>query len=151
MAITSSITNLFGGLIFCNLLTRYDADRNHSPCLKNGHKAHWALLIGVLLRRKENSNHRKSCCSLEGLQKNVHRIRDVTSTCDIFSITDEKDIFFLAKHGKSQRIAIWSYESLKESNLNLAEVDPKRNNPCEYVLPPDNKLTDLCGKIVVLG
>ncbi|GJQ76233.1 hypothetical protein Trydic_g1972 [Trypoxylus dichotomus] len=26
----------------------YDADKNHSPCLKNGHKAHWAAISGVI-------------------------------------------------------------------------------------------------------
>lgn len=28
---------------------RYDSDFNHAPCLKNGHKAHWALIIGCLI------------------------------------------------------------------------------------------------------
>lgn len=30
-------------------LCSYDSDFNHSPCLKNGHKAHWALIIGCLI------------------------------------------------------------------------------------------------------
>lgn len=30
------------------LLVPYDADVNHSPCLKNGHKAHWAIILGYL-------------------------------------------------------------------------------------------------------
>lgn len=33
----------------CLILVPYDADRNHSPCLKNGHSAHWALLVGYLI------------------------------------------------------------------------------------------------------
>ena len=28
------------------VLVPYDADRNHAPCMDNGHKAHWALLTG---------------------------------------------------------------------------------------------------------
>ena len=28
------------------VLVPYDADKNHKPCLENGHKAHWALLTG---------------------------------------------------------------------------------------------------------
>lgn len=30
------------------MLVPYDADVNHSPCLKNGHKAHWAIIVGYL-------------------------------------------------------------------------------------------------------
>ncbi|XP_050332490.1 UPF0692 protein CG33108 [Bactrocera neohumeralis] len=30
----------------------YDPDYNHSPCLKYGHKAHWALIIGYLINHK---------------------------------------------------------------------------------------------------
>lgn len=30
-------------------LRSYDSDFNHSPCLKNGHKAHWAVIIGCLV------------------------------------------------------------------------------------------------------
>ncbi|CAD7090624.1 unnamed protein product [Hermetia illucens] len=28
---------------------RYDPDFNHGPCLKLGHKAHWALIIGYMI------------------------------------------------------------------------------------------------------
>lgn len=35
------------------LLVPYDADRNHSPCNQNGHKAHWCLICGYLI---EDSN-----------------------------------------------------------------------------------------------
>lgn len=31
------------------LLVPYDADRNHSPCNQNGHKAHWCLICGYLV------------------------------------------------------------------------------------------------------
>jgi len=32
----------------------YDPDYNHSPCLKLGHKAHWALVIGYLIDNDDN-------------------------------------------------------------------------------------------------
>ncbi|KAH8383552.1 hypothetical protein KR009_009285 [Drosophila setifemur] len=31
------------------LLVPYDADVNHAPCLKSGHRAHWALVVGFLV------------------------------------------------------------------------------------------------------
>ena len=33
------------------VLIPYDSDFNHSPCLKKGHKAHWALLVGFISSR----------------------------------------------------------------------------------------------------
>lgn len=33
------------------VLIPYDADFNHAPCLKRGHKAHWALLVGLISSR----------------------------------------------------------------------------------------------------
>lgn len=32
------------------VLVPYDADRNHTPCLKQGHKAHWAVLTGTIFQ-----------------------------------------------------------------------------------------------------
>lgn len=40
------------------LLVPYDADkRNHEPTLENGHKAHWALIVGYLI--DDNGDVRK--------------------------------------------------------------------------------------------
>ena len=33
------------------LLVPYDTDFNQEPCLKKGHRAHWALIIGKLSRK----------------------------------------------------------------------------------------------------
>ncbi|XP_060645439.1 actin maturation protease [Drosophila nasuta] len=33
----------------CCLLVPYDADVNHAPCQKSGHRAHWALIVGYLI------------------------------------------------------------------------------------------------------
>uniref|UniRef100_A0A663FI30 Actin maturation protease n=1 Tax=Aquila chrysaetos chrysaetos TaxID=223781 RepID=A0A663FI30_AQUCH len=40
------LRHLLGGL---PLLVPYDEDSNHEPCCRRGHKAHWAVLTGVLL------------------------------------------------------------------------------------------------------
>ena len=62
-------------------------------------------------------------------------------------------MYLLAKHGKSKRLAIWDYASLEASNANLLQVDPKRNNPLEYVLPEgkDQLGAHLSSKMIVLG
>lgn len=47
--------------VFLNLkISRYDPDFNHSPCLKSGHKAHWALVIGHLITESDEVS--KICC-----------------------------------------------------------------------------------------
>ncbi|XP_030369219.1 UPF0692 protein CG33108 [Scaptodrosophila lebanonensis] len=35
------------------LLVPYDADVNHAPCLKTGHRAHWALVLGYLIDSRD--------------------------------------------------------------------------------------------------
>lgn len=34
----------------------YDSDYNHAPCLRYGHKAHWALVIGYLIDHEDEVN-----------------------------------------------------------------------------------------------
>ncbi|XP_037814925.1 UPF0692 protein CG33108 [Lucilia sericata] len=78
----------------------YDPDFNHSPCLKFGHKAHWALIIGFL-------------------------------------ISDRNEFFVLARHGKAKNLAVWSLQSLSDSNSNLIEfAQPKGYPDCDFLLPP---------------
>jgi hypothetical protein len=37
------------------VLIPYDADFNDAPCLKRGHKAHWALLVGLISSRYQHN------------------------------------------------------------------------------------------------
>ncbi|XP_073816375.1 actin maturation protease [Musca autumnalis] len=81
------------------LFVPYDPDFNHSPCLKSGHKAHWALIIGYL-------------------------------------ITDKDEFYVIARHGKAKNLAVWSLQSLSDSNANLIEfAQPKGYPDCDFLLP----------------
>ncbi|EDV42405.2 uncharacterized protein Dana_GF17032 [Drosophila ananassae] len=82
------------------LLVPYDADVNHAPCLKSGHRAHWALIVGFLV--------------------------------------DIQDKYYvLARHGKTRNLAVWSLETLSQSNANLLEfAQPKGYPENEFLLPP---------------
>ncbi|CAD6994619.1 unnamed protein product [Ceratitis capitata] len=74
-------------------------DHNHSPCLKYGHKAHWALIIGYL-------------------------------------ISDNNELFVLARHGKAKNLAVWSMAALSDSNANLIEFEQPKGYPdCDFLLP----------------
>lgn len=48
----------------CMLLVPYDADRNHSPCNQNGHKAHWCLICGYLVEDNNDVSWVKKLLSL---------------------------------------------------------------------------------------
>lgn len=97
------------------MLVPYDADKNHSPCLTNGHKAHWAAISGI--------------------------------------IETEKEVYILAKHGKSKKVAIWTLRSLAESNSQLIEFAPdRRYSNIEYFLPEGGIAgpIGLCNKAILL-
>ena len=40
------------------VLAPYDEDRNHEPCLKRGHKAHWAIITGRARLKIKFGHHR---------------------------------------------------------------------------------------------
>jgi len=132
------------------LLVPYDSDSNHHPCLKNGHKAHWAVVYGfVALIDEIKDTHYDN---IENLGQNCYRIRSLNcSQQSLWKQAGKENIYVMAKQGKSKQIGIWSLSKLADSNGNLSEVDPKRNSPIDYIVPLGNKLTGLCGKIIVIG
>ncbi|XP_075983269.1 actin maturation protease [Anticarsia gemmatalis] len=100
---TDTVERLLNGAI---LLVPYDADCNHSPCLRNGHTAHWALVCGIII--VENT----------GIE------------------LDPKNIYVLCKHGKSKYLALWNLSDLAKSNNNLWEFSPKKGaDGLVYILP----------------
>ncbi|XP_013193695.2 actin maturation protease [Amyelois transitella] len=99
-----TIEKLLDGAV---LLVPYDADFNHSPCLKKGHTAHWALVCGVII------------------------INDPGEAYE-----DPENVYVLCKHGKSRYLAAWKLAALDASNKNLMEFSPKRGGEeWIYILP----------------
>ncbi|KAM3958089.1 actin maturation protease [Aphomia sociella] len=98
------IEKLLNGAV---LLVPYDADFNHAPCLKLGHKAHWALVCGIVIIK--NHSH---------------------------AYEDPDNIYVLCKHGKSRYLAAWKLHDLYKSNKSLLEFSPQRGEDgLMYVLP----------------
>ncbi|KAJ2953074.1 hypothetical protein O0L34_g635 [Tuta absoluta] len=90
------------------LLVPYDADCNHSPCLKQGHTAHWALVCGVLLIRDPGACY----------------------------TSDPTNTYVFARHGKSRFVAAWRLDELERSNKNLKQFSPKKETDgMLYVMP----------------
>lgn len=97
------------------MLVPYDCDKNHSPCLKKGHSAHWAIVNGILTRK---------------ISKKSQEMYDLDNT------------YVTAKHGKSLHLAVWKLRALEESNGNLCEVSKERIEEGSYVLPEGGLFCD---------
>ncbi|VDM85103.1 unnamed protein product [Strongylus vulgaris] len=68
----------------CAVLVPYDCDKNHEPALRNGHGAHWALLVGFL-----------------AVEKNMMSLEQASNDT---SVTDDDAFYVFAYHGKSSRV-----------------------------------------------
>ncbi|CAH2045969.1 unnamed protein product, partial [Iphiclides podalirius] len=100
-----TIHDLLNGAI---LLVPYDADFNHSPCLRHGHTAHWALVCGVIIIEDPGESY----------------------------ISKPSNVYVLCRHGKSRFLAAWTLEELHKSNMNLWEFSPKKaEDGLLYVVP----------------
>ncbi|KAK7882635.1 hypothetical protein WMY93_028809 [Mugilogobius chulae] len=130
------------------VLIPYDEDFNHAPCKRSGHKAHWAVASGVLLGLDHgslNKQHVQPDSSLPWLYLPID-----ASPCPISS-SQTREVYILAKQGKSLRYQIWSLDCVAESNDQLRTLDPQRENSGTlYVLPEGGVETGLSGQAVLL-
>ncbi|MGH0117869.1 UNVERIFIED_CONTAM: hypothetical protein FKN15_003900 [Acipenser sinensis] len=93
------------------VIIHYDEDFNHQPCLKRGHRAHWAVASGVLLGVQPGS--------LTGQLQ-----------------TDSREVCLLAKQGKRLLYQLWGFTEVQDSNTQLGELHPQRESGgTVYVLP----------------
>ena len=147
------------------ILLPYDADKNHSPCLKNGHKAHWCLLVGfALIVRTDHCTFDPSnlleCCEANHTIPGHCTLQSNSTTREVFvqklsSLSQDDSayllhsLFVFARHGKSRHLGLWQYSDLVMSNKNLFEVGPHRISG-EYVVPEGGIVDGLCSKLLVL-
>ncbi|KAK2847288.1 hypothetical protein Q5P01_010287 [Channa striata] len=131
------------------VLIPYDEDYNHEPCQRNGHKAHWAVASGVLLGLDQGSvseEHTQSDPTLCWLCLP----RDTSSPCPASS-KGLREVYILAKQGKSLRYQLWSLESVAQSNEQLRTMDPQRaQDGTQYVVPQGGVKAGLAGQAVLL-
>ena len=116
--------------------------------MKRGHKAHWANIFGFVIVTDQKED--KPCQNVELQDRKLYHVVDA-AILKFGSKIPKKNIFLIAKQGKSKHTGIWNYVSIEDSNNNLIEINPKRNSHLDYFLPLDNQLTELCGKIVIIG
>ena len=101
------------------IIMAYDADKNHEPCLRKGHSAHWCVIHGYAYKNDKNYEDHP---------------------------TSREDYFLIASHGKSQYSSLWSFKSLSESHFNLRECKPSLDSSLHKI--PSN-LTGLQGILCI--
>ncbi|XP_061072744.1 actin maturation protease isoform X2 [Conger conger] len=127
------------------VLIPYDEDFNHEPCLRSGHRAHWAVASGILLGVAQGTlkGHFQADPALPWL------LLPRDAPCWQGAAVEE--VYILAKQGKSLRYQLWPLEALERSNSQLREMDPKRAaDGTAYVLPQGGLQVGLAGQAVLL-
>ncbi|KAI4874356.1 hypothetical protein NFI96_022216 [Prochilodus magdalenae] len=130
------------------ILIPYDEDFNHEPCVRQGHKAHWAVASGVLLGLVQGTVTGKLFPTDPTLSW-LHLSED--STPAELPLDAAEEVYILAKQGKSLRYQLWKLETVAQSNAQLKEMDPQRaTDGTHYVLPPGGVEEGLAGQVVLL-
>lgn len=133
------------------LIVPYDADGNHEPTTKRGHKAHWAIIVGFCL--VEMPQTISDGDQGEHMSTAVQHLSPTTPLSEaFFNLLDSKHarLIVYAKQGKSKYVRAWSFDKLYESNTNLMEVDPKLDD-VNYVIPTGRDLRNhLCNRFIFI-
>ncbi|KAM9812800.1 actin maturation protease isoform X2 [Syngnathus typhle] len=131
------------------VLFPYDDDYNHEPCEREGHRAHWAVASGVLLGTDQgyvSTEPTQPDSTLPWIHLRGHS--GFSSSLDSSHI---REVYILAKQGKSLRYQLWSLDSIARSNKQLMEMAPQtRNNGTHYVLPMGGVEGGLAGEALLL-
>ncbi|XP_068601191.1 actin maturation protease [Brachionichthys hirsutus] len=131
------------------VLIPYDKDFNHEPCQDSGHRAHWAVASGVLLGLERGSLSKEHAVP-DPLLPWLSLAADGSCPCPAGS-SGVKDVYILAKQGKSLRYQLWALDSVAQSNGQLRAMDPRRaNDGTRYVVPRGGLEAGLAGQAVLL-
>ncbi|XP_012888098.1 PREDICTED: UPF0692 protein C19orf54 homolog [Dipodomys ordii] len=132
------------------MLIPYDEDFNHEPCLRKGHKAHWAVCAGILVGVQGTlSLSYLEDPEMPGL---FHPAPGAAS--HLPSLPEEGTpgtVFLLSKQGKSWHYQLWDYDQVRDSNLQLTDFSPARATDGRvYVVPTGGVRAGLCGQALLL-
>ncbi|XP_065348275.1 actin maturation protease [Cloeon dipterum] len=125
------------------LLVPYDSARNFSPECLRGHKAHWAIITGIIIPLSE-----KLCA------QPLHNFKSMepgpAALAEVANYLPSNFIHVLALQGKSRLLSAWPLLALAASNENLFQFDPEREaSDLEYIVPEGGLRQGLCGKALL--
>lgn len=138
------------------ILVPYDADKNHTPCLAGGHKAHWCVLVGFAVSLTTDGTNQMLQICTQSMDKRHLLLKSDAKDQFMEMLLSEKwhlnGVHVFARHGKSRYKGLWNWNTLRKSNENLEEIDPRRTQPGEYVIPtPGGIRKGLCSQVVVVS
>ncbi|XP_057281305.1 actin maturation protease, partial [Pezoporus wallicus] len=130
----------------------YDEDNNHEPCCRRGHRAHWAVITGVLLGTPSPApiplGHPDP--DIPNLFHAREEERDQKGGFQ-WGGGPIEGVLVLAQQGKSPRPQLWGLGGLHCSNAQLMELSPRRGaDGRRYVVPAGGVKEGLGGKAVLL-
>ncbi|XP_040582787.1 actin maturation protease [Lepeophtheirus salmonis] len=131
-------------------LIPYDSDYNNYPCLKDGLKAHWAVIFGVLFIDHSQSPPFPKIFSLTSSADVMYKVpKDINSNelLTMYQKISTNSFYLIGRQSKSKWIMLFDVLSLFKSNCNLKEYG---KSSIEYVLPPEGMQNTLANKIVCL-
>ncbi len=120
-------------------LVPYDIDSNQYPGKKNGHQAHWAIVIGIVVICSDQIKNETQ--SEDQIQIHTKLSIDVIEEY-------AKEFYLVVRQSKSLRLFLYSPKIFIESNCNLIEFNDKKRNRDEFVLPEGGVSQGLNGKFV---
>lgn len=107
--------------------------------MKNGHQAHWGIVIGIAIICSDQIKNRTK--SEDEIQIQPEIGIDVIEE-------HESEFYLVVRQSKSLRLFLYNPKSLIESNSNLIEFNAKKRNRDEFVLPEGGVCQGLNGKFV---
>ena len=128
------------------LVMAYDSDKDHSPCLAKGHKAHWCTLVGfavISVPAPSSLNMHATHVSMTPIEAQHFLNHELKNVDSCFT-------YLFARQGKSRHMGLWEYTRLMESNSNLSEAGPHRS-PNDYVIPSEGISNSLSSVIICLN
>ncbi|XP_072163084.1 actin maturation protease-like [Diadema setosum] len=138
------------------VLIPYDADYNHEPASRKGHRAHWAVLTGFLLSFPPDMKTTLPVeCKKDLSTTNLVYLTPPWSAEDIANLPKllmhTPHIYVFARQGKSRLLGLWPFKTLAESNKNLEEYDPTKHAlRGEFVFPEEGLTESLALKAILL-
>ena len=141
------------------VLIPYDTDANHEPCLRNGKKAHWAIVTGFCALTskqkldflpKQVSGDSSEILPVIDLELFRNEIKGKHLFTDIFKDSPLENFFLICKQGKSCLYKLFDAEMMCQSNNNLYEIEDKRRHELEYMLPEGGLHAQLNDRFLVI-
>ncbi|XP_059086239.1 actin maturation protease-like isoform X1 [Tigriopus californicus] len=130
------------------LLVPYDSDFNQHPCVKEGKRAHWAILLGFVLTASADKETESIDC--QQINENVSLLNNGAVNANFWAKSESSELKVLARQGKSLRLFLFDPRTLWTSNYNLKAWEPTQEDERHYVLPDGGISEGLKGKLVKL-